>query len=258
MTKKSSSGLRLAIAVPTYNEAKNLKKLTSEIKAAVKETGVPATLLIIDDNSPDGTGKIADKLAQTETTKNFQIKVLHRKGKEGLGKAYVAGFELLLNDKNDFTHILQMDADLSHNPKYIPAFLKSAETADFIAGSRYIKGGDTPDWTFIRKFLSRGGNLYTRMFLGSKIHDYTGGYNLYSKQLLSSLDLTSLQHGGYGFLIELKYRAIRNTTNVREVPIVFMDRLHGTSKIPKNTLIKNLVLVPKLKITTASTKTKKT
>ena len=169
---------------------------------------------------------------------------MHRMGKDGLGKAYVAGFHQLL--KKNYTHILQMDADLSHDPKYIPEFIQAAKTADFIVGARYIKGGATPDWAWHRKLLSRFGNLYTRLFLGSKIHDYTGGYNMYSADLLRAIDLATLQAGGYGFLIELKYRAVTHAKIIHEVPIVFMDRLHGTSKIPRSTIIKNLLLVPQL------------
>jgi dolichol-phosphate mannosyltransferase len=241
---KDDKGVVLAIAVPTYNEAKNIPKLTAKIKAAVEKANIKTTLLIIDDNSPDGTGEVADKLAASEKGKTLSIKVLHRQGKEGLGKAYIEGFNQLL--KGDYTHILQMDADLSHDPKYIPAFVAAVTKADFVVGSRYIKGGDTPDWAWYRKLQSRFGNVYARIFLGSKIHDYTGGYNLYSKQLLKKIGLDSLQAGGYGFLIELKYRAVLNSTGIHEVPIVFMDRLHGTSKIPRSTILKNFMLVPQL------------
>ena len=246
MSKKVSKSIKLAIAVPTYNEAKNISKLTKQLKNALEKTGVECTLFIIDDNSPDGTGTIADGLAKKEKSKNFQVRVMHRKGKEGLGRAYIAGFKELLKDS--YTHILQMDADLSHNPKYIPQFIEAAKNgADFVVGSRYIKGGDTPDWAWHRKLISRLGNIYTRFFLGSKIHDYTGGFNLYSRELLGELQLDTLQAGGYGFLIELKYRALRQANKLAEVPIVFMDRTLGVSKIPKSTLVKNLLLVPRIR-----------
>jgi len=246
MTTKAETVIKLAIAVPTYNEAKNIPKLTKQIKAAVVKAGVPCTLLVIDDNSPDGTGKIVDKITKAEKSKDFIVTVMHRKEKNGLGKAYVAGFKQLL--EGGYTHILQMDADLSHNPKYIPEMIRAAQDgADFVVGSRYIRGGDTPDWTWNRKLLSRFGNIYTRVFLGSKIHDYTGGYNLYATNLLKKVGLDTLQAGGYGFLIELKYRALKHSYHVAEVPIVFMDRTHGVSKIPKNTIFKNLLLVPTLR-----------
>lgn len=243
--KKVSPAIRLAIAVPTYNEAKNLPKLVAKLKAAIAKTDASCTLMIIDDNSPDGTGDIAEKLAKTERTDQFIIEVYHRTAKEGLGKAYVAGFKKLL--AKDFTHILQMDADLSHDPKYIPEFIKAAEAADFVVGSRYIKGGGTPDWAWSRKLQSHLGNIYTQVLLGSTIHDYTGGFNLFSADLLGQLELDNLQASGYGFLIELKHRATKQAKAVHEVPIIFLDRIHGTSKIPKGTLVDNLILVLKLR-----------
>jgi dolichol-phosphate mannosyltransferase len=237
--------MKLGIAVPTYNESDNISKLVAGIEAAVKASKVPATLLIIDDNSPDGTGKIADALAAREKTQNFTVTVMHRKNKEGLGKAYIAGFQQLL--KLDCTHILQMDADLSHDPSYIPFMIAAAVTADLVVGSRYIQGGATPDWTWGRRVQSKFGNLYARLFLGNKIHDYTGGFNLYTADLLRQIDISSLQATGYGFLIELKYRAVCHATSITEVPIIFLDRTEGNSKIPHNTIYKNLLLVPSLR-----------
>jgi dolichol-phosphate mannosyltransferase len=238
--------VKLAIAVPTYNEAKNIQKLLPALKKNL--SGYPklkTTVFVIDDNSPDGTAVIADDWATKNNVTNFKAITMRRVKKEGLGKAYVYAFNKILAQGYDY--VLQMDADLSHNPKYIPAFLDETTEADFVVGSRYIKGGGTPDWSLKRKLLSRGGNFYTRFFLGSKITDYTGGFNLYSADLLRKLDLGTLQSGGYGFLIVLKYRALQACHSVRQVPIVFMDRQHGNSKIPKNTLVKNLVLVPQIK-----------
>ena len=247
MAKKVNEIIKLAIAVPTYNEANNVSQLVKQMKAAMLKTSTSCVLLIIDDNSPDGTGRIAEDLSRAEKTKTFQVYVMHRKKKGGLGSAYIAGFRHLLD--SDFSHILQMDADLSHNPKYIPQFVRAAaEGADFIVGSRYVKGGDIPDWAWYRKLISRLGNFYTRLFLGSKIHDYTGGFNMYTKDLLGELDIDTLQARGYGYLIELKYRALRHAKKTIEVPIVFRDRTHGMSKIPKNTLLQNLLLVPQLRV----------
>lgn len=238
--------MKLAIAIPTYNEATNIRKLLPALKKALSGiSNLDCTVFIIDDGSPDNTANIAEKWAKTNASKTFHIKVLRRKSKDGLGKAYIYGFHKILNQPFDF--IQQMDADLSHDPKYLPAMLRATEDADFVVGSRYIKGGATPDWTLNRKFLSRGGNLYTRLFLGSRITDYTGGYNLYSADLLKKIDLDALQASGYGFLIELKYNALRNCQNIVQVPIVFMDRQHGNSKIPKGTLLKNFLLVPQIK-----------
>jgi len=238
--------VKLAIAVPTYNEVVNTKKLLPAIKKSLK--GYPklsTTVFVIDDNSPDGTADSVEKLAVKLKDKNFAVKVIRRKKKEGLGKAYVDGFKQIL--KQGFDYILQMDADLSHDPKYLPEFLDAAKDVDFVVGSRYVRGGSTPDWGLHRKLLSRGGNLYTRLFLGSQITDYTGGFNLYSSGLLRKLNLNKLEAGGYGFLIELKFKALQNSDDVAQVPIVFMDRQHGISKIPRSTIIKNLKLVPQLR-----------
>jgi dolichol-phosphate mannosyltransferase len=244
MSKVASSPVRLAVAVPTYNEAKNITKLINGIKDATSKTGVFCTVLIIDDNSPDGTGDIADKLATQENDVAFKLQVLHRQAKQGFDKAYIAGFHKLL--QGNFTHIMQMDADLSHDPKYISQFIKAASEADFVVGSRYVKGGGTPDWAVHRRLLSHFGNIYARVFLGNNIHDYTGGFNLFSSQLLKSINSDSLEANGYGFLIELKYRALKHCQHVKEIPIVFIERQHGVSKIPRTTILKNLILVPKL------------
>ncbi len=245
---QKNNDIKLAIAIPTYNESDNINKLISNIKKYTVKDNVPCTVLFIDDNSPDGTGDIIDKLIKSESSKLFTIQVLHRMEKDGFGRAYVAGFKKLL--KQNFTHIIQMDADLSHNPKYISNFISIIQNTDtdFIVGSRYIKGGDTPDWSIHRKLLSRSGNQYTRLLLGNRIHDYTGGFNLYSHRLLNAISLDSLQASGYGFLIELKFKALAHCTNVKEIPIVFMDRKHGSSKMPKSTIIKNFLLVPKIKL----------
>jgi dolichol-phosphate mannosyltransferase len=141
-----------------------------------------------------------------------------------------------------------MDADLSHNPKYIPQFIELAKDTDLVIGSRYVKGGGTADWSWNRKFLSRGGNLYTRAILDKRISDYTGGFNLYSEKLLRSLPMDDIYSKGYGFLIDLKYRALGKSKSVAQVPIIFTDRLHGKSKMPKNIIISNLILVPKIRL----------
>jgi dolichol-phosphate mannosyltransferase len=238
--------MKLAIAIPTYNEVTNIKKILPEIKRSLKNyPDLHCTIYVIDDNSPDGTADAAEALGNQLKDKNFAVNVLRRKKKEGLGKAYVYAFRQILSQKFDF--ILQMDADLSHNPKYLPQFLDATKKADFVVGSRYVPGGATPDWVWIRKLLSRGGNLYTRFFLGSRVTDYTGGYNLFSSELLRKLNLDSLQAGGYGFLIELKYRALQQCHSIIQVPIVFMDRQHGDSKLPRGIIFKNLLLVLKIR-----------
>jgi dolichol-phosphate mannosyltransferase len=236
----------LAIAIPTYNEARNIKKLLLSLaNKTAKRSNLRVTVFVIDDNSPDGTGEIVKQLGRELKNPSFSVMVINRPKKEGLGKAYIDGLSRILKQKFDF--ILQMDADFSHNPKYLIEFVKSADSADFIVGSRYVPGGGTPDWALIRKVQSKLGNFYIRIFLGSKIHDYTGGYNMYSARLLEQLDLDSIKASGYGFLIELKYRALKSCKNVQEVAIVFNDRQHGKSKIPRDTILKNLVVVPRIK-----------
>lgn len=239
--------MKLAIAVPTYNESTNVKKLLPVLQKNLGNyPDLECTVFIVDDNSPDGTAEIALGLAKKLNRKGFDIQVIERKKKDGLGRAYVFAFHKIL--KMDYDHILQMDADLSHNPKYLPEFLDAAKTADLVVGSRYVKGGDTPDWQWHRKFLSRAGNLYTRLFLGSKITDYTGGFNLFSSDLLRKIDLDNLQAGGYGFLIELKYKALQHAREVKQIPIVFMDRTHGDSKLPRGIIFKNLLLVQHIRL----------
>lgn len=239
--------MKLAIATPTYNEAGNIQKLLSEIqKSFIGNSSTDVTVFVIDDNSPDGTAKSARSWAKAHTTDTFHVRVLARKQKNGLGKAYVYAFNVIL--KQEFDYIIQMDADLSHDPNYLPELLEKSVESDFVVGSRYILGGATPDWTWDRKLLSRAGNLYTRFMLGSKITDYTGGYNLYSAELLRKINLEGLQDTGYGFLIELKYRALKECSSVDQVPIVFMDRRHGDSKIPDGIIFRNLALVARLKL----------
>ncbi len=189
---------------------------------------------------------MAEQLARKLKTKRFKVSVLHRKEKRGLGSAYRAGFAQLIG--GDFSHILQMDADLSHDPRHIPNFLKGALQSDFVVGSRYISGGGTPDWQLYRILISRLGNWYARCWLGGKIHDFTGGYNLYTAALLEGVDINSLRSEGYGFLIELKYRALIINQSAYEVPIVFKDRTHGKSKLPRSTLFTNFLIVPRLRL----------
>lgn len=244
-----STSLRLGIVTPTYNEIENIPILLSSIKLlSEKEPNIYFYVLVVDDSSPDGTALKVSELSKELKSKNFSINLVVRKKKDGLGRAYVYGFNLLLSPKLEIDYIIQMDADLSHNPKYIKNFISYANNGiDFTTASRYITGGDTPDWSRFRKLLSKGGNLYARIVLGSQITDYTGGFNMYSRELLRRINVTSLRSGGYGFLIELKYRALIFAESVAELPIVFMDRKHGNSKIPKSTMIKSFILVLSIK-----------
>ena len=181
--------------------------------------------LVIDDNSPDGTGGLADAIAAREP----RVHVLHRAGKEGLGKAYLAGFAWAL--ARGYELILEMDADFSHDPKYLPALLERAREADLVLGSRYVAGGGTVNWGLGRKLISRGGSLYARTILGVPVRDLTGGFKCFRRRVLESIDLGTVECSGYAFQIELTYRAIRKGFQVVEMPIVFEDRRVGESKI---------------------------
>ncbi len=237
--------MNIGIVVPTYNEAVNIGLLLNALKKqTAKLSDVTFLVAIVDDNSPDGTSKIAKKLGKQLANRNFKVVVIDRTVKDGYGKACVEGMDYLLSKKVDF--VLSMDADLSHKPKYLKDFIAASKQHPLVIGSRYVKGGETADWPFLRKVLSKYGNYYARLFLNSNISDYTGGFNLYSADLLKHIDLNNIRSTGYGFLIELKYKASLKATSIYQVPIVFQDRMHGKSKIPKNTLIKNFFLVPKL------------
>jgi len=239
----------LTIVVPTFQEAGNIENFLRHVEAiSARDKDFLFEVMVIDDSSPDGTAEIARQVAASFENANFRVRVEVRAEKEGLGAAYVWAFLKLLYQDAPPDYILQMDADLSHDPKYIPALLDAVRGgADLVVASRYIPGGATPDWTWKRKLLSVGGNLYARALLGSKITDHTGGFNLYESNLLRRADPSSIKAKGYGFQIELKYRATRLAEKIREVPIVFLDRTEGESKIPSDTLLKSLWLVVQLR-----------
>jgi len=202
------------------------------------------TIVLIDDNSPDDTATVAQELQKELKTKRFIIQVLSNMQKSGLGQAYVRGFQYAL--QQDYDAIMQMDADLSHNPSYLPIMLTAFNQADMVIASRYIPGGATPNWKLLRRLASRGGNWYARLFLGDRLTDYTGGFNLYAATLLRKLDITTIQASGYTFQVELKQRALQQCKEVCEIPIVFTERKYGRSKIPRSTIAHTLVLIPKL------------
>jgi dolichol-phosphate mannosyltransferase len=242
--------MKLAVLIPTYNESKSIAILLPVIfSEAVKYRTVFFYIYVIDDSSPDGTAEIVKSLSTTLIADNFKIELITRPKKEGLGRAYIDSFQYLLSLDNPPNIVLQMDADLSHSPKYIPRFLDAAISgSDFVVGSRYIEGGSVPNWSWHRKFLSKGGNLYARAILGNAISDYTGGFNLYALELLKKIDLNSVNHDGYGFLIALKYAATIHAESIIEVPIVFLEREHGESKMPVTTILKNFLLVPSIRL----------
>lgn len=225
---------QVTVVVPTYNERDNIR----HIAAAVLLHGY--SLLIVDDNSPDGTGDIADELADQIGS----VDVLHRPEKGGIGPAYIAGFEAALTRGADV--IIEMDADFSHNPEDLPRLVEEiADGADLVIGSRYVPGGSTPDWPALRQFISKSGNFYARHMLGIGIGDATAGYRAYSAAALNRLPYQEAQASGYGFQVEMAWRAVAAGLNVREIPIVFRDRELGTSKMGTPIVIEAMWLVTK-------------
>jgi dolichol-phosphate mannosyltransferase len=215
--------MKTLIIIPTYNELENLRPILNEIFSFAPQTDV----LIVDDNSPDGTGKLADEISE----ENPHVHVLHRSGKLGLGTAYIAGFKYAV--AHDYDAAFEMDADFSHDPRYLPDFLKAIEEADLVIGSRYIPGGDTPNWSFTRRMISGCGNIFARFMLGIPVHDCTAGYRCYRREVLESIDLDTIQSQGYAFQVELAYRVMRQGFKIVETPIVFMDRRVGKSKMSR-------------------------
>jgi dolichol-phosphate mannosyltransferase len=233
---------RVWVTLPTFNEAGNIERVVRSVldeleRLAPDDHGV----LIVDDASPDGTGEIAERLAHELPA----VKVLHRSGKQGLGHAYLAGFEGALAEGAEL--VVVMDADYSHDPAHLPALLAAAEEYDLVLGSRYIPGGSIVDWPRLRRLLSRAGSLYARTILGVRIRDLTGGYRCIRREVLERVELTTLRSQGYVFNIELTFRALRAGFRVREVPIHFRDRTVGESKISLGIAIEALWLVPVLR-----------
>ncbi len=212
------------VILPTYNEKENITKIIQ----AIFDLKQPLDILIVDDNSPDGTGKIADKLAYQHKNHLF---VLHRQGKEGLGRAYIAGFKWAL--ERNYDNIIQMDADFSHDPKYLKDMLREIKNNDLVIGSRYVKGGGTKGWPIHRKIISRGGSLYSKIILGISLNDLTGGFKCWRANLLKKIGLDTITSNGYSFQIEMNYRAYRKRAKIKEIPIIFVDRTNGKSKMSK-------------------------
>jgi dolichol-phosphate mannosyltransferase len=214
---------RVLVVVPTYNERDNLELIAGRLHAAVPD----AHLLVVDDNSPDGTGKIADELADRDD----RVHVLHRQGKNGLGAAYVAGFGWAREQGYDV--VVEMDADGSHAPEQLPRLLAALENADLVLGSRYVAGGSVVNWPKSRELLSRGGNLYTRLLLRLPHQDATGGYRAYRRSVLDALPLAEISSQGYCFQVDLAWQAWRQGHRVVEVPITFVERERGESKMSR-------------------------
>jgi dolichol-phosphate mannosyltransferase len=233
---------RVWLVIPTYNEAENVGPIV-RAAAAQLDQAVPGQyrILVVDDNSPDGTGRLADELAAELPG----VEVLHRPAKQGLGQAYLAGFGHALAAGAEL--VMEMDADFSHDPKYLHDLLAAAEHADLVLGSRYVKGGGTRNWGLLRRLISRGGGVYARAILGVKVRDLTGGFKCIHRSVLEAIDLPSLRAEGYVFQIEVTYRAIRHGFRVVEVPIVFSDRTVGSSKMSTRIALEAMWLVPRLR-----------
>ena len=229
------------LVLPTYNEAENIGPLVRAALPPLVSAGMPHRILIVDDGSPDGTGEIADRLA----AEFEQVEVLHRERKEGLGRAYLAGFAVALGRGADL--IMEMDSDFSHDPEDIPRLIAAAGAADLVLGSRYVPGGGITDWGVLRRLTSRGGCTYARWLLGVPVRDLTGGFKCFHREVLESIDLDDVRADGYGFQIELTYRAIKAGFTVTEVPILFREREVGSSKMTVRIALEAVWKVPALK-----------
>ena len=229
------------LILPTYNEAENVERIVRAALPHLAEATDDALILVVDDGSPDGTGVIADRLAAELP----EVEVLHRTAKEGLGRAYVAGFEEAIG--RDAGLVIEMDADFSHDPADLPRLIRAADDADLVLGSRYVPGGGVEDWGLLRRALSRGGSLYARVILGVPVRDLTGGFKCFRRATLEGIDYRDLHADGYGFQIELTYRAAKSGYRVREIPIVFRDREAGTSKMTARIALEAIWKVPALR-----------
>jgi dolichol-phosphate mannosyltransferase len=228
--------MKAVVCLPTYNERENLEPML----LALRDKGV--SVLVIDDNSPDGTGELADRLAGELD----HVQVLHRDRKEGLGPAYVAGFRRALADGADL--VLEMDADFSHDPADVPRLIHWAREGDVVLGSRYVDGGTIANWGRLRRLVSAGGSLYARRMLGVRVHDLTGGFKCFRRGVLEALDLDAITSRGYAFQIETTYRALRAGFRVIEIPITFIDREHGGSKMSRGIVLEAIWKVPALRL----------
>jgi dolichol-phosphate mannosyltransferase len=229
------------LVLPTYDEAENIEPIVRAVLPRLAEAAGEHRLLVVDDNSPDGTGEIADRLA----AEHDAVEVLHRPGKEGLGRAYIEGFRRALGAGADL--VLEMDADFSHDPADVPRLIAAAGEADLVLGSRYVEGGGVEGWELHRRLLSRGGCFYARTILGVPIRDLTGGFKCFRREVLETLDLDDVQADGYGFQIEMTYRTLKAGFRVKEIPIVFHERRAGASKMDARIAMEAVRKVPALR-----------
>jgi dolichol-phosphate mannosyltransferase len=233
MGERNAAMGRVVIVMPTYNERQNLEVMAARIRESVPG----ADLLVVDDNSPDGTGDLADKLAEVDP----HVQVLHRTEKAGLGRAYVAGFNQALG--NGYDLVVEMDADGSHRPEDLPKLLAAAAGADAVIGSRYVPGGTVVNWPKSRAFLSWGANFYNQVMLGVRVKDATGGFRVYHAQTLRKIDLNGIQSAGYCFQIDMTLRVLQSGLTIVEVPITFVERERGASKMSSSVIFESFTRV---------------
>lgn len=232
--------MKITVVIPTYNERENIEKLCASILSQDDRINV----LIVDDSSPDGTGEIADKIAADSS----RVKVLHRSGKLGLGSAYREGFRIALDDDADY--VIEMDADFSHDPVMLPTFIDRMSQCDLVIGSRYVNGVSVVNWPIRRLILSYGASVYTRIVTGMKLSDCTGGFKCFRRHVLESIDIGAIKSDGYSFQIEMNYRCHEKGFRICEIPIIFVDRHAGTSKMSKQIIREAVLMVWKLKFGT--------
>ena len=218
--------MKVMVIMPTYNEKENITRIVPLMADVFKNNQINGKVLVVDDNSPDGTGRAAEELA-----KKYPVAVLHREKKEGLGAAYIAGFKKCLAEGADV--ICEMDADLSHDPEYFPSLIEGLKEADIVLGSRYISGGGTVNWALSRKFISSNANRLARFMVGLKINDITGGFRAYKAEVLRKIELDNIKSNGYAFQLEMLYRASKNGFSIKETPIIFKERKDGVSKLDR-------------------------
>lgn len=238
--------MKTLIIIPTYNERQNIEPLFEAIFTVNNDVNI----LVVDDNSPDKTHELVEELSQG--LYKDKVFLLKRAGKLGLGTAYVAGFKWALAHSYDY--IMEMDADFSHNPIYINDFLREIKTADLVIGSRYVTGGGVVNWGIGRKFISRGGGIYSRLILGIPVNDVTGGYKCFRREVLESIDLDSVKSNGYSFQIEMNYRTYLKGFRIQEVPIIFEDRRVGQSKMSRKIFLEAIMMVWRLRLAKAELK----
>ena len=238
----SGTGVPVWVVLPTYDEAENITAMLAALTRVFDTNSIDGTVLVVDDGSPDGTADLADRFAQGDD----RVRVLRRTLKEGLGPAYRAGFRLALDA--GAARIVEMDCDFSHDPAALPALVSAADDADLVIGSRYVSGGGVIRWGLVRRIISRGGCLYAQAVLGLPIRDLTGGFKCFRREVLEAIPLDEVAAAGYGFQVEMTYRAVLLGFRVTEVPIVFSERVHGVSKMHRRIVIEAATLVPRLRL----------